>query len=112
MNPKSLRRIKSAKNKWILALNRYLRKYNRTLTSINSLKKFKLLKVGANDIEPLTSIESERDNGNCEYKLFLVDYDLDRLKHLTTGMKFRLNEGNGQSRSTTRRDYLTTIPSL
>lgn len=38
----------------------------------------------------------EYDYGNVEYKLKLCDVDLNRIEELTTQMKFRLQEGNGE----------------
>jgi GTPase len=35
-------------------------------------------------------MDKEDDFGNIEYKLKLVNPDLDRVEHLTTQMKFRL----------------------
>jgi len=37
----------------------------------------------------------EDDEGNCEYKLKLVNPSDDRLDHLATQMKFRVREGRG-----------------
>ena len=39
----------------------------------------------------------ERYYGNMEYKLTLFDKAKERLKHLTTQLNFRLNEGKGQA---------------
>lgn len=41
--------------------------------------------------------EQEDDHGNREYKLKLVNPSVDRIEHLTTQMKFRLAEGNGEA---------------
>lgn len=38
----------------------------------------------------------EPDCGNVEYKLKLQQLTMDRVEHLTTQMKFRLNEGKGK----------------
>lgn len=40
---------------------------------------------------------SEDNEGNIEYKLKLVHPSEDRLIHLTTQMKYRLQEGNGEA---------------
>ena len=42
-------------------------------------------------------ISPEDDYGNVEYKLKLVDSSSERLQHLTTQMKFRLEEGKGEA---------------
>lgn len=42
-------------------------------------------------------IIEEDDYGDTEYKLKLVDSSSERLQHLTTQMKFRLEEGNGEA---------------
>jgi hypothetical protein len=39
----------------------------------------------------------EDDEGNCEYKLKLVNPSDDRLDHLATQMKFRVREGRGEA---------------
>ncbi|VUZ56331.1 unnamed protein product [Hymenolepis diminuta] len=39
----------------------------------------------------------EPEEGNIEYKLKLIDPTADRLEHLMTQMKWRLNEGGGQA---------------
>ena len=39
----------------------------------------------------------EDDFGNIEYKLKLVDPSLERIQHLTSQMKFRLEEGSGEA---------------
>ena len=38
----------------------------------------------------------EYDNGCVEYKLKLCDVDLERIKHLSSQLNFRLGEGNGE----------------
>ena len=38
----------------------------------------------------------EYDYGNIEYKLKLCDVDVNRIEELTTQMKFRIEEGNGE----------------
>jgi hypothetical protein len=48
-----------------------------------------------NQIERLTQ---EDDYGNIEYKLKLVNPTSDRVAHLTTQMKFRLQEGHGEAK--------------
>lgn len=42
-------------------------------------------------------IVEEDDFGNTEYKLKLVDSSQERVRHLTTQMKFRLEEGRGEA---------------
>ena len=59
--------------------------------------KYEQLKAAAMDLDELAEIKPERDQGNCEYKLKLVDFTLDRVDHLTTQMIFRLNEGCGHA---------------
>ncbi len=44
----------------------------------------------------IREFEKEDDEGNIEYKLKLVQPTEDRVKHLATQMKFRVNEGNGE----------------
>jgi hypothetical protein len=44
--------------------------------------------------EPLAE---EDDEKNIEYKLKLVDHSIERIEHLTTQMKFRLEEGSGEA---------------
>lgn len=39
----------------------------------------------------------EDDDGNIEYKLKLIDHSSERLQQLTTQMKFRIEEGNGEA---------------
>ena len=39
----------------------------------------------------------EDDYGNTEYKLKLVDHSFERIEHLTTQMRFRLEEGTGEA---------------
>lgn len=39
----------------------------------------------------ITEYEKEKYYGNIEYKLKLANPDLDRVEHLTTQMKFRLD---------------------
>lgn len=39
----------------------------------------------------------EDDYGNTEYKLKLVDPSMERVQHLTSQMKFRLEEGLGEA---------------
>lgn len=46
--------------------------------------KYEQLKTAAMDMDELAEIKPERDQGNCEYKLKLVDFTLDRVDHLTT----------------------------
>ena len=59
--------------------------------------KYEQLREHSKDQEILAEIKPERDQGNCEYKLKLVDFTLDRVDHLTTQMIFRLNEGFGHA---------------
>jgi GTPase len=46
-------------------------------------------------LQPKPKYEIEYDYGNIEYKLKLCDVDINRIEELTTQMKFRLEEGNG-----------------
>jgi len=48
-----------------------------------------------NEIEHLAQ---EDDYGNVEYKLKLVHPNQERIEQLTTQMKFRLQEGNGEAK--------------
>jgi len=48
-------------------------------------------------MEQLEEIKPEGDYGNCEYKLKLDNPTLNRVDHLTTQMRFRLNEGYGHA---------------
>lgn len=41
-------------------------------------------------------MEPEKDNGNIEYKLKLINKTEERIQNLTTQMKFRCDEGNGE----------------
>ena len=43
----------------------------------------------------IRSFEKEDDEGNIQYKLKLIKPTEDRLDHLATQMKFRVNEGAG-----------------
>ena len=43
------------------------------------------------------NVGKEQYYGMMEYKLTLMDRAKDRLKHLTTQLNFRLNEGKGQA---------------
>ena len=45
----------------------------------------------------MEDIEKESDLGNTEYKLMLKFPNADRLNRLTTQMKFRMQEGNGEA---------------
>jgi hypothetical protein len=57
----------------------------------------KMLK-GKECIEQITSnVGQERYYGKIEYKLTLFEKDKQRIKHLTTQLNFRLNEGKGQA---------------
>lgn len=47
--------------------------------------------------EKAFKLKEEDDYGDTEYKLKLVDSSSERLHHLTTQMKFRLEEGNGEA---------------
>lgn len=42
-------------------------------------------------------LEAEDDEGDTEYKLKLIDNTIERVNHLTTQMKFRLEEGKGEA---------------
>ncbi len=52
-------------------------------------------------LRPATEIENldqEDDFGNVEYKLKLIHSNNERIEQLTTQMKFRLQEGNGEAK--------------
>lgn len=42
-------------------------------------------------------MEPENDNGNIEYKLTLVGATNNKIEHLESQMRFRINEGNGEA---------------
>lgn len=44
-----------------------------------------------------TQKDPESDYGDSEYKLKLIDTSIRRIQHLTTQMKFRLKEGQGNA---------------
>ena len=44
-----------------------------------------------------TRVSEENDYGNIEYKLKLIDSSHERIQHLTTQMKFRIKEGDGEA---------------
>lgn len=46
----------------------------------------------------IEELDPEDDYGSTEYKLKLVNPSKERLEHLTTQMKFRLNEGHGEAK--------------
>lgn len=45
----------------------------------------------------MADLDEERYYGNHEYKLKLVNSSGDRVLHLSTQMKFRMQEGNGEA---------------
>lgn len=45
----------------------------------------------------LKEVKAESDKGNMEYKLKFDNPTLNRVTHLTTQMRFRLNEGYGRA---------------
>jgi ABC-type glutathione transport system ATPase component len=47
--------------------------------------------------EVAKAIVEEDDDGNVEYKLKLVDTSRERIQQLTSQMKFRIKEGNGEA---------------
>ena len=55
------------------------------------------VKQNFNDQEVMSDIEEERYYGNTEYKLMLSNKSADRIARLTTQMKFRMQEGNGEA---------------
>lgn len=63
----------------------------------NFYGKFESLKEKAESIECLKEVPPEKDYGNMEYKLKLDNPTLNRVDHLTTQMRFRLNEGYGRA---------------
>ena len=42
-------------------------------------------------------IQPEKDDGNIEYKLKLINKNTDKIEHLESQMRYRLNEGNGEA---------------
>lgn len=42
-------------------------------------------------------IQPEKDDGNIEYKLKLINKNADKIEHLESQMRYRLNEGNGEA---------------
>ena len=48
--------------------------------------------------EEVEHLDQEDDYGNVEYKLKLVHPNQERIEQLTTQMKFRLQEGNGEAK--------------
>jgi GTPase len=64
---------------------------------IQFFAKFQKLKDEAQTEEVLEKIEAESDFGNCEYKLMFHKPTMDRVNHLQTQMRFRLNEGHGHA---------------
>ncbi|UXI20004.1 hypothetical protein NH340_JMT05947 [Sarcoptes scabiei] len=67
-------------------LNNYQHLHHQMISSSKSL-----LSLGA------TSLPPEVEQGNIEYKLKLVNPSSNRLEHLVTQMKWRLEEGNGEA---------------
>ena len=47
--------------------------------------------------ENLDLFEPEKDDGNIEYKLKLINLSPERINTLITQMKYRLNEGSGEA---------------
>lgn len=45
----------------------------------------------------ITNVGEEKYYGNIEYKLTLYERENERIRHLTTQLNFRLNEGKGQA---------------
>jgi len=43
------------------------------------------------------NVGKENSYGNTEYKVTIMDRTKEKLKHLTTQLNFRLNEGDGQA---------------
>ena len=41
-------------------------------------------------------MDPEKDTGNIEYKLKLIDKDVNKINTLTTQMRYRCLEGNGE----------------
>jgi GTPase len=58
---------------------------------------FLFQKMIEKNLEIATPLEPEDDEGDTEYKLKLIDDSKERVSHLTTQMKFRLEEGKGQA---------------
>jgi GTPase len=54
------------------------------------LSKFYELKKKGQNQEEINFFEKEDDYGNVEYKLKLANPSIERVEHLTTQMKFRL----------------------
>jgi len=48
--------------------------------------------------DEIEHLPQEDDYGNVEYKLKLVHPNQERIEQLTTQMKFRLQEGNGEAK--------------
>ena len=42
-------------------------------------------------------MEAEKNDGNIEYKRSIIDKDQERIENLSTQMKFRVNEGDGEA---------------
>lgn len=63
------------------------------------IAKYHQLKVTQNfdEQETMADLEEERYYGNTEYKLMLKNKSDDRIARLSTQMKFRLQEGNGEA---------------
>ena len=60
--------------------------------------KFIELKNKAENEEKLQQMDKESDRGNCEYKLKFDKPTMDRVEHLQTQMRYRLNEGHGHAK--------------
>jgi GTPase len=58
---------------------------------------FLFQKMIEKNLEIAHALEAEDDEGDTEYKLKLIDDSKERVNHLTTQMKFRLEEGKGQA---------------
>lgn len=48
-------------------------------------------------LETAKTIKEEDDDGDTEYKLKLIDTSRERIQQLTSQMKFRVKEGNGEA---------------
>lgn len=66
---------------------------NRNIFNISHL--FEVLN-NCEQFESISNLPPEDDFGTTEYKLKLIDHSFSRLHHLTTQMKFRLEEGFGE----------------
>ena len=62
-----------------------------------SLTNYLEMLYSSKNFEKADKISEEDDYGNIEYKLKLVDSSSERVQHLATQMKFRLEEGSGEA---------------